>query len=358
MKKLNFKFNHYSKLSVLIRIILSLVFVALIILVVVFRVEISKKIYHWGDYVAEGNIFVHFIDVGQGDATLIEFDDGSTMLIDAGPKSSSDDLVNYINNLGISTIDYFLITHPDADHVGGGIKIFENFQINNFYRPMISSVSEKDTSSYPVHDTGTYDEIIQAYLNEENCNLFYNSDAVSIIGDNYSVNIIYPDGVYEDTNDSSAICFIKIYDFKFLFMADADTKIESKLIEIYGYELQADVLKVGHHGAETSTSEEFLEVVKPNYAVISVGENDYGHPSEKVLELLDLENVKYFITYESGNIVASVSQALLNFDSNTGKMIDYATIVVVLSLIILLVWGIPDFWNKNQRKKDIKNINI
>lgn len=355
MKKININFNKYSKTSLIIRIMISIILIALIGVVVGLREEISRKVYNWGAVVENPDFVVHYIDVGQGDATLIQFDDGKNMLIDCGPTSSSDELVEYLNNEEVEIIDYFLITHPDADHIGGGVRIFQEFQVKNFYRPMFASASEENLQDYPVHDTQIYDKVLNAFYSEEGAQMFYTSDALNAIeGVNYQVNFLYPDTVYSDTNACSAVLQIELDGFKFLFMGDAEITEENKIIQEYGFSLKSDILKVGHHGAKTSTSEQLLSYVQPYYAVISVGKNSYGHPSSEVISNLTKFNVNYFTTIDDGNISISIKNGSLMVGESQGQMIDYALITVILAMILFITWGLPDFKRKKPSKDNKK----
>ena len=355
MKKLKINFKAYSKTSLIIRIVISVILIAMIGVVIGLREEISRKVYHWGEEIQNPNFVVHYIDVGQGDATLIEFDDGKNMLIDCGPTSSADSLVSYLQNQEVEVIDYFLITHPDADHVGGGVHIFQQFQVKNFYRPMIASQSEDNVQNYPVHSTQIYDNVIDAAYMESGLNMIYTSSSLAPIqGQNYQVKFLYPNQVMDDSNASSAILHIQLEDYKFLFMGDAETQQENQIIQEYGYSLRADVLKVGHHGAKTSTSENLLAHVLPAYAVISVGENSYGHPSSQAISNLKKYNVTYYTTQEESNITVAIKDGAFVIGKNQGKMIDYALISVVLGMILLICWGVPDFKPKKRANKDIE----
>ena len=361
MTKSKSKFKiKYSKTSIIIRIILSLFLVTAIFLVVAFRVPISRKIYKWdATFEGEADFSVHFIDVGQGDASLIEFDDGKNMLIDCGPKSAAGRLVEYIQNLGINTIDYFLVTHADADHIGGGVKIFQSFEIKNFYRPMMRSYSETEPSEYPLQPNAkagnTYDDFINVSYGEEGVKMFYTDSSTKIEGENYTVNVLYPDGVYKDTNATSAVLQANLNGKKFLFTGDAGISEEMKMISKYAATLKTDVLKVGHHGSSTSTSDAFLSYVEPDFAVISVGaKNPYGHPHEEVINRLNTFNIATFTTAELGSIVFETQNGQIYTSVGRGKMIDYALIAGILGFILLLVWGIPDFGHKSSQKKVVK----
>lgn len=352
MKKLNF--SYFSKKSFIIRLIISILLITLLVLVFLFERQISKFIYKWEDNQIESTSQVSFIDVGQGDATLLELSDGKNMLIDCGAKSSADELVDFLKGRQIETIDYFLITHADADHVGGGVEIFENFDVLEFYRPMTYSKSEEKVEDYPVHDTLVYDDIIKASI-ENQCKMFYTSDSIFWGNENgdYFIQVLYPDKAYNENNDSSAVIKATIEDVTFLLTGDADVGVEKKLIEKYGAKLRSDVLKVGHHGSDTSTSEEFVNVVMPSYSIISVGENSYGHPTQEVLDILNSSGSTVLTTMEQGDIIALISNGRLQITGVDGKHIDLAMITVIVFLIILMLFGVPDF-KKNQVKTNKK----
>lgn len=356
-KSLKRKLSHFSKVSLIVRIIISVFLIAAIALTILYKEEISKRVYNWsGETSIENADFeVHFIDVDQGDSTLIKLDDGKNMLVDCGPKASREKLVNYLNDQKVETIDYFLLTHADADHVGGGKAVFENFAIKNFYRPMMRSSSETTPAEYPLHDTATYNDVIVAYQNEEGANMFYNSDAINITGENYSIKLLYPDAVYTENNDTSAVIMADLGGKKFLLMGDAEIKVENKLVDEYSSTLKCDVLKVGHHGAKTSTGEKLLSVAKPTYAAISVGKNNYGHPTQEALTNLKNYNVQYFTTMECGSLVFDVKDEKLVCSAGGGKMIDYALICSILGAALLLCWGVPDFWRKKAKTQNETN---
>lgn len=360
-RKLKYNLNKYSKLSLMIRLLISAVLVAAIAVIVVFKEDISRKIYHWNTETSIENpdFEVHFIDVGQGDATLIKLDDGKNMLVDCGPKSARENLVTYLSSQNVSTIDYFLLTHADADHVGGGVAVFENFEVKNFYRPMMLASCESEPAGYPSHNTQIYSDVITAYKNEAGANMFYNSDAISIIGENYTIKLLYPDDIYSDTNDTSAVIKAELGEKKFLLMGDAEIKIENKLVNEFDSQLKCDVLKVGHHGAKTSTGTNLLSVAKPTYAAISVGKNSFGHPTQETLTNLKNYNVQYFTTQECGIIVFDVKGGDLVCSAGGGQMIDYALICSILGVILLLTWGIPDFKRKESVsvKTETQNLN-
>ena len=243
---------------------------------------------------------VHFIDVGQGDSTLIKSGD-SCMLIDAGDNSKGTLIQNYLQKQGIHKLDYLVLTHPDSDHIGGADVIVTKFEIDNIFM-----------SNY-TKDNRTYDHLIQAIKYK---NYQYSTPAVGSIYQlgNATVTILAPNTTYSDPNNASIALLIQNGDHRFLFTGDAETEAENDILA-NGLSIQADVYKVGHHGSKTSTSEEFFEAVSPAYAVISCAtDNSYGHPHAETLNTLRMNGVKVFRTDEDGTMIAASDGTNLSFD--------------------------------------------
>ena len=239
--------------------------------------------------VTEGALKVHFIDVGQGDSIFIELPNDETLLIDAGPSSG---IVNkYLSSLGHTKINYIVATHPDADHINGMPEVLNSFSVDKFYMP------EKE------HTTKIFDSMLDAIENN-GCDAIYAKAGNAIVeGTNLSVKFVSPTKNYGDNNNASAVVKLQFGNNSFLFMGDAEISVEHDIINA-GYDISADVLKVGHHGSDSSTSDYFIKKVKPKYAVISAGKNNrYGHPTSGVLAILQNNNIDVYRTDEVGTIV-------------------------------------------------------
>ena len=232
---------------------------------------------------------VTFLDVGQGDSSVIILPFGKTILIDTGGlylsryNISKNKTVPYLNSLGISEIDLLILTHGDYDHMGEAINLVNNFKVekvifncgpyNDLEQELIKVLEKKKISYY---------RCIKE-LNIDNNKLYFlnNKD-------------------YGNENDNSNVIYTELNKYKFLFMGDAGVEVEEDLIEKYNLS-DIDVLKVGHHGSKTSSSKEFINEVNPKYSIISVGKNNrYGHPNSNVLENLD--NSKIYRTDDDGSI--------------------------------------------------------
>ncbi len=233
---------------------------------------------------------VHFIDVGQGDCTLIKCN-GKSMLIDAGDNDKGTAVQLYLKKQGIKNLDYLVLTHPDADHIGGADVIVTKFGIDQIFM----SPYEKDNK--------TYDELIQA-IDYKNMKWSTPSVGSQYTLGNASFTIIAPNDTYEDPNNSSIGLILKNGKNSFLFTGDAEEEAESDILG-NKINISADVYQAGHHGSKTASSSVFLKKVNPTYAVISCAEgNKYGHPHSATLNNLRTMGVQVFRTDEQGSIVA------------------------------------------------------
>ena len=245
---------------------------------------------------------VSFIDVGQGDSEFIELPNGETMLIDAGTNETGKNVVDYIKSLGYTSIDYVVGTHPHEDHIGGLDDVIKTFDIGSIYMPKVTA------------DTKTFEDVLDA---AESKNLMINTakSGVSIMDtEDLSVKFLAPTlDIYENTNDYSAVVKVVYGETSYLFTGDAEEFSENLITD----DVNADVLKVGHHGSSTSTSTEFLKKVSPASAVISCGkDNSYGHPHSETLQKLADMGTAVYRTDELGTIVSVSDGKTINFDTN------------------------------------------
>lgn len=240
--------------------------------------------------IADGELQVHFIDVGQGDSTLI-FCGGDAMLIDAGNNDQGTKIQNYLQKHGVEKLRYVICTHPDADHIGGMDVILYKFDCET----ILMTDDEADTS--------TYRDVIDTMENKGYTN------TLPLVGQSYSLGdaefiIVGPVSAGSDSNNNSIAILLAHGENRFLFTGDAAEEEEKAMLGS-GISLDADVYKAGHHGSRTSSSKELLETVSPAYAVISCGEeNAYGHPHSEVLNNLRAMDIKVFRTDEQGSIIA------------------------------------------------------
>ena len=235
---------------------------------------------------------VHYIDVGQGDATLIKCGD-SAMLIDAGENDKGTFVQNYISKQGVKSLEYLIVTHPDSDHCGGADVIINKYDIDTIIMPDYA----KDTQSYR--------DVIQALDHKRYKITSPVVGTVYQLGDAEFTVIAPSQKDYGDeANNYSVGIILEHGDKKFVFTGDAEEEAEADMLR-NRMDLSADVLKVGHHGSKTSSSEAFIDAVSPEYAVISCEENnEYGHPHSATLNTLRSAKIKVFRTDEQGSLIA------------------------------------------------------
>ena len=237
---------------------------------------------------------VHFLDIGQAESILIQLPDGRIILIDGGEADSAETIISYLINNGITKIDFLLVTHPHADHIGGLPAIIEAMDIASVFMPRVSQ------------NTQIFEELLTAIENK-GLRIDKARAGVEIVSaPELQVDIIAPvNDNYKNINGYSMVIRITYGNTSFLLTGDAESLTERELIANFSDDaLSTDVLKVAHHGSSTSTSAAFLKKVCPSYAVICVGMNNfYKHPSDKILSRLEALEVKIYRTDINGTIV-------------------------------------------------------
>ena len=234
-------------------------------------------------------LYVHYIDVGQGDSELVCCN-GEYMLIDAGEPGASDAVLKYLDDLGIDKLDYLVCTHIHSDHCGGLDAVVENFEVETVF----TSPYTGDSASYEIFTDAVYDAGLELTVPE--------------LGESYSLgeasfSFLGPLEDYDNTNDDSLVIRLEYGDTSFLFTGDMTAKAEKDLIND-GANLRCDVLKVGHHGSSGSSCYQFLYEAQPSIGVISCEKgNSYGHPHEETLSRLHDADVTVFRTDLEGSIV-------------------------------------------------------
>lgn len=233
---------------------------------------------------------VHFLDVGQADATLV-ISGNHAMLIDTGTRDKGTAIQNYLQKQGIEKLDYLILTHPDADHIGAAAVVITKFEIGQVFM----SDFEKDNRTYR-NLLETMDSRRVAWSTPE-------------VGDTYHLGsaeftLVAPHDTYGNPNDASLGILLENGENSFLFTGDAGEAAEKDMVDS-GISLEADVYQAGHHGSNTSSSQVFLDEVKPEFAVISCGEgNSYGHPRAETLNAFRSRGIQVFRTDEQGTVIA------------------------------------------------------
>jgi len=227
----------------------------------------------------DGNMEIHFIDVGQADAVFIITSEG-TMLIDAGSRRSGPRVVEYLQELGTQEITYVVGTHPHEDHIGGMDLVINAFDIGTFMMPDV------------VHTTRTFERMIEALENEDNIvgdvTTPTRGDVFEMGGAIFTILHPGPDHESNNLNDWSISKRVAFGNFSMITTGDAEVPAEREMLETVSQHLNADVLRLGHHGSRTSTMQEFFDAVNPSITIIQVGaDNRYGHPHPEVMERIE-----------------------------------------------------------------------
>ncbi|MHC0036328.1 S-layer homology domain-containing protein [Pseudoneobacillus sp. C159] len=237
---------------------------------------------------------VHFLDVGQGDSILVFFPDGKTMLVDGGKREMGKTVVQYLKDQGVSTLDLVVSTHPDADHLGGLLEVLDKIKVKAIL-----------DNGVP-HTTVTYSDYLRL-IREKNIPVSIAKDGQLLdLDKRVKVEVLNSGGANEESNEASIVLKLSMGTIDVLLTADAAAKEEAQMVQTYNVE--AEILKAGHHGSATSTSTVFLDEVKPKVAILSYGEgNSYGHPHKEVLDRLLQWGASIFSTAQSGTIVVKTN---------------------------------------------------
>jgi len=241
----------------------------------------------------EGTLVVHIIDVGQADAIFLQFPEGKAGLVDAGNNADAQLVVEYLQGHGVSRLEFVVGTHPHEDHLGGLDAVIESFEVGSVYLPDVT------------HTTKTFEDVITA-IEDKGLSITIAESGVNIdLGlQGLRAEFLAPCGSdYSNLNDYSAVLKLTFGSVSFLLTGDAEEASEEEMLAS-GADLRAAVLKVGHHGSHSSTSEDFLAAINPAHAIISVGtDNDYGHPHARTVDLLQSKGIRIYRTDLQGTIV-------------------------------------------------------
>jgi beta-lactamase superfamily II metal-dependent hydrolase len=275
--------------------------IAFLVLAVLFAASPIKAEAAWFEPLS-----IHFIDVGQADSILVRAPNGENMLIDGGDENDADTIINYLKNEGISHLDIVVATHPHHDHIGSLDDVIKAFPVSLVYMPNLPY----DTKYY--HDL--FRNISEKQIQVERAK----AGVIFRMGFAVKVEMLAPRAAYyKYINDYSAVIKINHGKNYFLLMADAGAEEERELLMKKKDKIQADVIKIGHHGANTGSTMKFLKKVKPKTAVISVGKNNpYHFPSKDVLSRLEKQNATVYRTDELGSIIAISNGNKIHFKTD------------------------------------------
>lgn len=248
-----------------------------------------------------------FIDCGQGDAILIKSPEGQYMLIDGGGSDEGKNIINFMRSQGVEQLAVVVGTHPHSDHIGGLAEIVNSFPVGKVYLPRVT------------HNTKSFEALLEA-VRGQNLKINTARQGVQIPLEGLKAYFLAPAGDnYDELNNYSAVVRIDYGENSFIFTGDAEEVSEQEMLNSK-QNLDADVLKVGHHGSSSSTSPEFLRAVSPQYAVIMCGAgNDYGHPHQETLKSLNNSGAKIYRTDLNGTIIVSSDGQSIGVECIGGK---------------------------------------
>ena len=270
------------------KIISSIIGIIVVLLAGYFGIDLTQD----SKVPKDSELMISYMDVGQGDAAYIKVN-GNDILIDAGPRSNSKELLEQLKAKNIDDFELVIATHPHEDHIGGMVDVFKEYEVKAFYSPKIT------------HTTKTYENLVKAVKDEGLKTKELKGGMVIDLGEGAKFEVFTPQkSEYEELNDYSPIMKLSFGDTSYLFTGDAEKLAEEEALAKYKNSLDSDVIKFGHHGSSSSSSNAFIEAVSPKYGIISCAkDNKYGHPHRETLDIIKKYNIKTFRTDTDGEII-------------------------------------------------------
>ncbi|AQW24158.1 ComEC/Rec2 family competence protein [Clostridium perfringens] len=281
------------------KIISSIIGIIVVLLAGYFGIDLTQD----SKVPKDSELMISYMDVGQGDAEYIKVN-GNDILIDAGPRSNSKELLEQLKAKNIDDFELVIATHPHEDHIGGMVDVFKEYEVKAFYSPKIT------------HTTKTYENLVKAVKDEGLKTKELKGGMVIDLGEGAKFEVFTPQkSEYEELNDYSPIMKLSFGDTSYLFTGDAEKLAEEEALAKYKTSLDSDVIKFGHHGSSSSSSNAFIEAVSPKYGIISCAkDNKYGHPHRETLDIIKKYNIKTFRTDTDGEIILTSDGKSINFN--------------------------------------------
>jgi competence protein ComEC len=288
----------------------NILLVFLLILIVVLSVSCSITIEDNNlrsksvEITQNGELTISFIDVGQGDSILIKTPEDKYIMIDSGSTNEKDKLYDYISKIGVNNFEVIVATHPHEDHIGNFDDIIDDYKVNTVYMPRAST------------NTKAFEKLLNS-IKQEGLKIKNIKSGVEFIVDDVKFEFLAPNSdSYEDMNNYSGVLKVSYGETSFLLMGDAEKLSEVEILK-NGSAIEANVIKIGHHGSASSSSKKFIEAVDPEYAIISCGKgNDYNHPHRETTSLLKGLKIKTLRTDLNGTITFSSDGFEVNYFLN------------------------------------------
>ncbi|EJT6663133.1 MBL fold metallo-hydrolase [Clostridium perfringens] len=281
------------------KIISSIIGIIVVLLAGYFGIDLTQD----SKVPKDSELMISYMDVGQGDAAYIKVN-GNDILIDAGPRSNSKELLEQLKAKNIDDFELVIATHPHEDHIGGMVDVFKEYEVKAFYSPKIT------------HTTKTYENLVKAVKDEGLKTKELKGGMVIDLGEGAKFEVFTPQkSEYEELNDYSPIMKLSFGDTSYLFTGDAEKLAEEEALAKYKTSLDSDVIKFGHHGSSSSSSNAFIEAVSPKYGIISCAkDNKYGHPHRETLDIIKKYNIKTFRTDTDGEIILTSDGKSITFN--------------------------------------------
>lgn len=281
------------------KIISSIIGIIVVLLAGYFGIDLTQD----SKVPKDSELMISYMDVGQGDAAYIKVN-GNDILIDAGPRSNSKELLEQLKAKNIDDFELVIATHPHEDHIGGMVDVFKEYEVKAFYSPKIT------------HTTKTYENLVKAVKDEGLKTKELKGGMVIDLGEGAKFEVFTPQkSEYEELNDYSPIMKLSFGDTSYLFTGDAEKLAEEEALAKYKTSLDSDVIKFGHHGSSSSSSNAFIEAVSPKYGIISCAkDNKYGHPHSETLDIIKKYNIKTFRTDTDGEIILTSDGKSITFN--------------------------------------------
>ncbi|MGU8701240.1 ComEC/Rec2 family competence protein [Clostridium perfringens] len=281
------------------KIISSIIGIIVVLLAGYFGIDLTQD----SKVPKDSKLMISYMDVGQGDAAYIKVN-GNDILIDAGPRSNSKELLEQLKAKNIDDFELVIATHPHEDYIGGMVDVFKEYEVKAFYSPKIT------------HTTKTYENLVKAVKDEGLKTKELKGGMVIDLGEGAKFEVFTPQkSEYEELNDYSPIMKLSFGDTSYLFTGDAEKLAEEEALAKYKTSLDSDVIKFGHHGSSSSSSNAFIEAVSPKYGIISCAkDNKYGHPHRETLDIIKKYNIKTFRTDTDGEIILTSDGKSINFN--------------------------------------------
>lgn len=281
------------------KIISSIIGIIVVLLAGYFGIDLTQD----SKVPKDSELMISYMDVGQGDAAYIKVN-GNDILIDAGPRSNSKELLEQLKAKNIDDFELVIATHPHEDHIGGMVDVFKEYEVKAFYSPKIT------------HTTKTYENLVKAVKDEGLKTKELKGGMVIDLGEVAKFEVFTPQkSEYEELNDYSPIMKLSFGDTSYLFTGDAEKLAEEEALAKYKNSLDSDVIKFGHHGSSSSSSNAFIEAVSPKYGIISCAkDNKYGHPHRETLDIIKKYNIKTFRTDTDGEIILTSDGKSITFN--------------------------------------------